>query len=105
MVTRRSAVGRNPHTMNQGEFDIIGSVFAARHPAREDVRLGAVRDGDTVWVMADAKLVIKKVHVVLRDATYAYIRKGLSDKDQIVTTNLATVTDGARLRVEGKTAK
>jgi len=60
-----------------------------------------VRDGETVWVMEDNALSIRDVEIVVRDAHYAYIDDGLSDGDQVVTTNLATVTDGAPLRLEG----
>jgi len=60
-----------------------------------------VRDDDTVWVMEDGVLRIQDVNIVVRDARYAYIDEGLSDGDQVVTTNLSTVTDGAPLRLEG----
>jgi RND family efflux transporter MFP subunit len=60
-----------------------------------------VRDDDTVWVMEDGALRIQDVNIVVRDAQYAYIDEGLSDGDQVVTTNLSTVTDGAPLRLEG----
>jgi len=57
-----------------------------------------VRNDDTVWVMADGRLDICKVGTAFRDATHAYVREGLADDDWIVTTDLATVVDGARLR-------
>jgi len=57
-----------------------------------------VRDQDTVWVMADNKLQIRKVEVVFRDIDYAYIRKGLDSGDEVVTTTLATVAQGVDLR-------
>ncbi len=59
-----------------------------------------VRSGDTVWVMKDGKLNIRDVDILLRDAEYAYVTQGLDDGDQVVTTNLSTVAEGARLRVE-----
>ena len=60
-----------------------------------------VRDGETVWVMENNELRIRDVEIVVKDARYAYIDEGLTDGDQVVTTNLATVTDGAPLRLEG----
>lgn len=60
-----------------------------------------LRENETVWVMQDGKLNIRDVEIVFRDARYAYINEGLQDNDQIVTTNLSTVTDGAPLRLQG----
>ena len=60
--------------------------------------------GDTVWVMRDGALDIRQVRVVFRDAAYAYIDSGLSDSDRVVTTNLATVVDGVRLRTRSTDA-
>ncbi|MFH5831589.1 efflux RND transporter periplasmic adaptor subunit [Halalkalibaculum sp. DA3122] len=60
-----------------------------------------LRQNDTVWVMEDGELSIRDVDIVFRDAEYAYIRGGLNEQDQVVTTNLSTVTDGAPLRLQG----
>lgn len=57
-----------------------------------------VHEGDTVRIMQDNKLVIRKAEVVFRDAEYVYIRDGLEDGDEVVTTTLATVADGIGLR-------
>jgi hypothetical protein len=59
-----------------------------------------VRDNNTVWVMEDEELKIKDTEILFRDAEYAYIQKGLSEGDQVVTTNLSTVSEGAPLRLE-----
>jgi len=85
---------------------MLGSFVEVHIPADEledVVRLNRdyVRDDDTVWVMDDGELNIRDVGVVFRDARYAYIKSGLSGGDQIVTTNLSTVSDGAPLRLEG----
>jgi len=84
---------------------VIGSFVEATVKGRvlEDViRLdrGLVRTDDTVWVMEADSLRIRDVAIVLRDATHAYVRDGLEDGDLVVTTNLATVSDGAPLRLE-----
>jgi RND family efflux transporter MFP subunit len=60
-----------------------------------------LRESDTVWVMNEGKLQIREMDVVFRDATYAYIRQGLDDGEEVVTTTLATVADGVGLRKAG----
>jgi RND family efflux transporter MFP subunit len=57
-----------------------------------------VHDGDTVWVKQDNELEIRKTKIVFRDAKYAYIREGLESGDEVVTTTLATVANGVKLR-------
>jgi len=59
-----------------------------------------LRQNETVWVMEDGKLQIRTVEVKFKDVDYAYISKGLSEKDKIVATNLATVAEGEPLRIE-----
>lgn len=59
-----------------------------------------LRDDDTVWVMEDGELSITSVDVIFEDAGYAYIQSGIEEGDQVVTTNLSTVSDGAPLRLE-----
>ncbi|MEK6480290.1 efflux RND transporter periplasmic adaptor subunit [Catalinimonas sp. 4WD22] len=60
-----------------------------------------VREDETVWVMDDGKLQIRDVDILFSDPNYAYIRDGISENEQVVMTNLATVTEGAELRLEG----
>ena len=59
-----------------------------------------IREDETVWVMDDGKLRVQEVDIVFRDAQYAYISSGLNENDQIITTNLSTVTDGAPVRTQ-----
>jgi RND family efflux transporter MFP subunit len=72
-------------------------------PLENVVRLNRdyVRSDETVWVMEDGELQIRDATIVFRDATHAYVAEGLNDGDQVVTTNLSTVRDGAPLRLEG----
>lgn len=58
-----------------------------------------LRQDDTVWVMADGTLAIRRADVVYRDAEHAYLRTGIEAGEQVVTTNLATVTEGLALRL------
>lgn len=57
-----------------------------------------VHDGDTVWVMQDNQLAIRETDIVFRDAEFAYVRSGLESGDEVVTTTLATVAEGVKLR-------
>lgn len=84
---------------------MIGSfveVHIRAKPIEDVTRLNRdyIRQNDTVWIMEDGELQIQEVDVVFEDAQYAYISSGLTGGDQIVTTNLTTVTDGAPLRLE-----
>ena len=87
---------------------MIGAFVEAHIYARElpnVVRLNRdyLRQGGTVWVMEDGKLQIRNVDIVFQDAEYAYINEGLSDNDQLVTTDLSTVVEGSALRTETAT--
>lgn len=62
------------------------------------IRRDYVRPNTTAWVMKDGKLQIRKLEVLLTDADYAYVEKGLEDGDQLVITNLSTVAEGVALR-------
>ncbi len=84
---------------------IIGSFVEAHLEAKtiqDVVRLdrGHIRSNQTVWVMDDGKLSIRKVAIVLTDSEYAYISSGLEDNEKVVTTNLSTVAEGIALRSE-----
>ncbi|QIM49778.1 efflux RND transporter periplasmic adaptor subunit [Pusillimonas sp. DMV24BSW_D] len=73
-------------------------------PLESVIRLdrNLVRRNDTVWVMEDNRLSIRNVDIAFRDQEYAYISAGLADGDQIITNDLASVVNGARLRLEGE---
>ncbi len=64
-----------------------------------------LHDGNTVWVMKDAKLQIRETDVVFQDAQHAYIRDGLESGDEVVTTTLATVAEGIGLRKIGEASE
>ena len=59
-----------------------------------------VRKDDTAWVMKDGLLEIRQLEVVFQDAEHAYVRDGLKDGDQVVTTSLSSVREGAALRLK-----
>lgn len=64
-----------------------------------------IHDGDTVWVMTDNQLEIRQANIAFRDPEYAYIRNGLESGDEVVTTTLATVAEGVRLRKVDESAE
>jgi len=85
---------------------MMGSFVEARiegKPIRDVIRLQReyLRKNDTVWVKEDGVLKIRSVKIVFHDERFAFINEGLSEGDQVVTTNLSTVVEGARLRLEG----
>ena len=61
-----------------------------------------LREDDTLWVKQDGRLEIRAATVVFKDKQYAYISEGLHNGDQLVTSNLATVAQGAPLRTESE---
>ncbi len=114
-LARMLVVVRDP--LNRSGMDrkapdlILGSFVEARIRGRElpnilRLKREYIRKGNTVWVFKEGKLDIRKVYIILRDQFYAYIGEGLKSDDNIVTTNLSTIVQGAGLRVEkGITAK
>lgn len=59
-----------------------------------------LRSDDTVWVMGeDGKLDIRDVTIAVSDQNHAYIRDGLDDGERVVTSSLATIQEGAPLRL------
>jgi len=86
---------------------ILGSILKVKivaRPLENVVRLdrSLIRRNNTVWVMEGRTLAVRKVDVAFMDENYAYIRDGLEDGDQVITNNLASVVDGAKLRLEGE---
>lgn len=84
---------------------IIGSFVECLIEGRElqnavRVPRDTVRKGDTIWLMRDGRLVVQPVDIIVQDAEFAYIRSGLNAGDRVVTTSLATVRDGAALRLK-----
>lgn len=63
-----------------------------------------VRSNETVWVMEGDSLDIRDIEIEFQNAEFAYVSSGLEDGDKVVTTNLANVTQGAPLRLEGEEA-
>lgn len=84
---------------------LIGSFLNTRIEGRtlEDVvRLNRnhIRRNDTVWVMEDGALAIREAAIAFRDERYAYITRGVESGESVVTSDLATVVEGAELRTD-----
>ncbi|PRX48857.1 efflux RND transporter periplasmic adaptor subunit [Salegentibacter salegens] len=82
---------------------MIGGFVEAQVQAREVenvVRLNRdyLRTNQTVWVNEDGELSIREVEIILTDSEYAYISQGLSEGEEVVTTNLSVVSEGVKLR-------
>ncbi len=94
---RKESAGLPPLMI--GSFVEI-SIRAEEIPDVVRVHRDYIHKNNTVWVMEGRKLRIRHVEIIFRDKTYAYITKGLNDRDKVVTTNLTTVVDGAGLRLK-----
>ncbi|GGW76393.1 efflux RND transporter periplasmic adaptor subunit [Alteromonas halophila] len=87
---------------------LAGSYVEVSLPARTltnvvRVPINYLRKNNTVWVADEQTLAVKEVSVAYRDEQYAYVNKGLNSGDQIITTNLATVTDGTAVQIKEET--
>ena len=99
LVTVPDPLGRS----TDGPAMILGTLVQLEieaRPLENVIRLDRdyLRQNDTVWVMDDGVLRIRQADVVVSDPEYAYIRRGVEDGEHVVTTNLATVTEGLALR-------
>lgn len=82
-------IGAFVETQIQGR-EITGALKLPRELIRRD---------DTVWLMREEVLAIQPVDIVFEDSNFAYIDGGLKADDKVITTNLATVKEGIRLRL------
>jgi RND family efflux transporter MFP subunit len=103
LVTVPDPLAQGPGSADRPPL-VIGAFVEARIQAREIENVVRVdrdhlRQNDTVWINEDGQLRIRDAEVVFRDERYAYVASGLEQGERIVTTNLSTVVDGAKLRV------
>lgn len=99
-------LARTPENERKPEL-MIGAFVEARiqaEPIENVIRLNRdfVRTNQTVWVNDNGKLTIRDVEILLTDAKYAYITKGLEENEQVVTTNLSAVAEGLGLRTKAE---
>jgi RND family efflux transporter MFP subunit len=103
LVAVDDPLARRPEHAEQPSL-IIGAFVEARIAGREIVGAlklprSLLRQNDMVWIMREGALAIQPVTVLFQDADFAYVDSGLEPGDQVVSTNLATVRDGIRLRL------
>lgn len=85
----------------------LGAFVNTQIPARElkDVARVArqyLRKNDTLWLMVDQQLRIINLNVIFRDEKYVYVRDSLKAGEQMVTTDLSRVIEGAALRLNSE---
>ncbi len=106
LVTVDDPLARLPENAGKPTL-ILDSIIEAVITGREIenvVRLDRayLRENDTAWLMdEEGKLRIAELEIVFRDAGHAYVKSGLESGDRVVKTGLATISEGAPLRVEG----
>jgi hypothetical protein len=84
---------------------IAGSYVQVELPAREldgvfRIPINYLRKDNTVWVADNQKLAIKAVELAFRDNDYAYIKSGVIAGDNIITTDIASVIEGAAVAIK-----
>lgn len=85
---------------------ILGSMVEVHIEGREienvvRVDRSYIREGDTIWVFADATLEIRSLSILFEDRQYAYVSDGLTGDEEIVSSSLASASPGIGLqRVE-----
>ena len=62
------------------------------------VPLTWIRDGNVIWLKQDGKLVFQPVELAYEDREYAYISSGLSQGDEIVTSDISVPVEGMKIR-------
>jgi RND family efflux transporter MFP subunit len=106
LLTVSDPLAHDPESAGQPPL-MVGSYVEARIEGKsiENVvrrERQYLRQNDTVWLNRDGVLEIRNLHVDFRDDDFAFVSKGLEAGDLVVTTNLATVVDGASLRLHGE---
>ncbi|HET6564445.1 MAG TPA: efflux RND transporter periplasmic adaptor subunit [Xanthomonadales bacterium] len=106
LIRVNDPLAQSPESAGQQPL-MVGSFVQVRiegKPIENVIRMNRayLRQNDTVWVMQDGLLRIVPVEVVFGDDNYVYIGEGLDPSAQVVSTNLATVVEGASLRLAGE---
>ncbi|MBG86568.1 MAG: hypothetical protein CMO80_06675 [Verrucomicrobiales bacterium] len=60
------------------------------------------RAGDTVWVLNDGKLQIRKLQIRYRETDHLVVGGGLQEGEQLIVSSLPVATDGMEVRVEAE---
>ncbi|WP_144393863.1 efflux RND transporter periplasmic adaptor subunit [Pleionea sediminis] len=86
---------------------MVGSYVEAELPIKKlenIIRLPQdyLRKNNTVWVREENKLSIRQVDVLLKDKSYVYLDQGLESGDEVITTDLSTVKQGAEVQLKSE---
>jgi RND family efflux transporter MFP subunit len=105
LVSVHDPLARRAET--QGPPMLVGAIMQAQiqgRPLANVVRIDRdhLREDDRLWLNVDGRLQIRQAQVAFKDRHYAYIRDGLDTGDWLVTSNLATVAEGAPLRTDAE---
>ncbi|MBX2857580.1 MAG: efflux RND transporter periplasmic adaptor subunit [Cellvibrionaceae bacterium] len=106
LVEVEDPLAEQPH--NRGKMPLLaGSYVACRLPAEpltNSVRLPKqyLRKNDTAWLMVDGKLSIRELELAFVDENYVYVNAGIARGEQIVTTAISRIREGAELQLKGE---
>ncbi len=60
-----------------------------------------LREGGIVWVIEEGKLALRKLDVIYRDRTHAFIGARLTATDEIIVSEIAVPVEGMKIRAAG----
>ncbi|MGB0372421.1 MAG: efflux RND transporter periplasmic adaptor subunit [Opitutales bacterium] len=89
---------------------LLGTVVETRIQAKEFKNVAKIdreylRGENRVWIMKDGELDIRDITIAYLDESYAYVDSGVEDGETLVMTNLATVSQGLKLRLLDETTE
>jgi hypothetical protein len=93
-----------PRPLDRTPPMLVGSYLRGRiegHSLDQVVALDRahLREDDSVWVMTgEERLEIRAVEIAYRGPENVYVSVGLSDGERVVTSDIATPTNGMKLR-------
>lgn len=58
----------------------------------------AVHKADTIWLVQQGRLRIKKIDIIRSDKDFAYVKEGLKDGDMVIVSPMDAVIDGMKIR-------
>ncbi|XOZ34478.1 efflux RND transporter periplasmic adaptor subunit [Halomonadaceae bacterium KBTZ08] len=104
LITVKDPLALKPEALGKPRL-LLGSFLNTRIKGRKiknvvRVKRNHIRRDNTIWVMEAGKLAIRSPDIVFRDSQYAYLRSGVEAGESVITSDLATVVEGADLRTD-----
>lgn len=99
-------LGLNENDDQIGDNPLIAGTYVETDlpakPISNSVRIPVeyLRKRNTVWIKKDNKLDIREVTVAFKDEAYSYISSGIEDGEQIITTDISAVKQGATVQLK-----